>query len=112
VAGVTVAEYGDYECHYCGRAGRALLGDFTDVRSVWRPLPLTTPGPSSPPRPPRRRPSRAATGDLPISRQGTLHPDQLCGTPAFFVNGGPHHGAYDLAGLSATRKRATLGAVR
>ncbi|KUN29417.1 hypothetical protein AQJ23_01140 [Streptomyces antibioticus] len=50
--------------------------------------------------------------DLPISRQGTLHPDQLCGTPAFFVNGGPHHGAYDLAGLSATRKRAALGAVR
>ena len=43
-AAVTVVEYGDFECPYCGRAEpvvRELLGDFTDVRYVWRHLPLT-----------------------------------------------------------------------
>ena len=44
-APVTLLEYGDYECPYCGRAERAvreLLADFeSDVRYVWRYLPLT-----------------------------------------------------------------------
>ncbi|MES4907265.1 MULTISPECIES: Na+/H+ antiporter NhaA [unclassified Streptomyces] len=43
-APVTVVEYGDYECPYCGQAEpviRELLGDFGDVRYVWRHLPLT-----------------------------------------------------------------------
>ncbi|MEW2548573.1 Na+/H+ antiporter NhaA [Streptomyces sp. NPDC047002] len=44
-APVTVVEYGDFECPYCGRAEsaiRALLADFgDDVRYVWRHLPLT-----------------------------------------------------------------------
>jgi Na+/H+ antiporter NhaA len=43
-APVTVVEYGDYECPYCGQAEpvvRKLLGDFGDVRYVWRHLPLT-----------------------------------------------------------------------
>ena len=43
-APVTVVEYGDFECPYCGRAEpqvRALLRDFADVRYVWRHLPLT-----------------------------------------------------------------------
>jgi Na+/H+ antiporter NhaA len=43
-AAVTVVEYGDFECPYCGQAEpvvRELLGDFTDVRYVWRHLPLT-----------------------------------------------------------------------
>ncbi len=42
-AAVTVVEYGDFECPYCGRAEpvvRELLGDFTDIRYVWRHLPL------------------------------------------------------------------------
>ena len=42
-AAVTVVEYGDFQCPYCGRAEpavRALLGD-ADVRFVWRHLPLT-----------------------------------------------------------------------
>ena len=42
-APVTVVEYGDFECPYCGRAEpvvRELLGDFGDVRYVWRHLPL------------------------------------------------------------------------
>jgi Na+/H+ antiporter NhaA len=43
-APVTVVEYGDFECPYCGQAEpvmRELLGDFGDVRYVWRHLPLT-----------------------------------------------------------------------
>src|SRR3569623_624226 len=43
-APVTVVEYGDFECAYCGRAEpavRELLRDFADVRYVWRHLPLS-----------------------------------------------------------------------
>jgi Na+/H+ antiporter NhaA len=43
-APVTVVEYGDFECPFCGQAEpvlRELLRDFTDVRYVWRHLPLT-----------------------------------------------------------------------
>ena len=42
-ASVTVVEYGDFECPYCGRAEpsvRELLTD-ADVSFVWRHLPLT-----------------------------------------------------------------------
>ena len=40
---VTVVEYGDFECPYCGQAEpvvRELLADLGDVRYVWRHLPL------------------------------------------------------------------------
>jgi Na+/H+ antiporter NhaA len=43
-APVTLVEYGDFECPYCGMAEpavRELLSDFGDVRYVWRHLPLT-----------------------------------------------------------------------
>ncbi|MFA1546713.1 Na+/H+ antiporter NhaA [Actinomadura chokoriensis] len=43
-APVTVVEYGDFECPYCGQAEsviRELLADHGDVRYVWRHLPLT-----------------------------------------------------------------------
>ena len=44
-APVTLVEYGDYECPYCGRAEpivRQLLDSFgDDVRYVWRHLPLS-----------------------------------------------------------------------
>ncbi|WP_433534045.1 Na+/H+ antiporter NhaA [Micromonospora sp. CA-249363] len=43
-APVTVVEYGDFECPYCGQAEpvvRELLADFANVRYVWRHLPLT-----------------------------------------------------------------------
>jgi Na+/H+ antiporter NhaA len=43
-APVTLVEYGDFECPYCGRAEdvvRQLLADSGDVRYVWRHLPLT-----------------------------------------------------------------------
>ena len=42
-ADVTLVEYGDLECPYCGRAEpviRELLTDFGDLRYVWRHLPL------------------------------------------------------------------------
>jgi protein-disulfide isomerase len=42
-ASITVIEFGDFECPYCGRAEpivRELLAD-TDLRYVWRHLPLT-----------------------------------------------------------------------
>ena len=43
-APITLVEYGDFECPYCGQAEpivRELLADFGDVRYVWRHLPLT-----------------------------------------------------------------------
>jgi Na+/H+ antiporter NhaA len=43
-APVTLVEYGDFECPYCGQAEpvvRALLADFGDLQYVWRHLPLT-----------------------------------------------------------------------
>ena len=43
-APVTVVEYGDFECPYCGQAEptvRELLAERGDVRYVWRHLPLT-----------------------------------------------------------------------
>jgi Na+/H+ antiporter NhaA len=42
-AHVTLVEYGDFECPYCGQAEpviRELLSDFGDLRYVWRQLPL------------------------------------------------------------------------
>jgi len=42
-AAVTVLEYGDLECPYCGQAEpvvRELLADFGELRYVWRHLPL------------------------------------------------------------------------
>ena len=43
-APVTLVEYGDFECSYCGRAEpvvRELLAGRGDVRYAWRHLPLT-----------------------------------------------------------------------
>jgi Na+/H+ antiporter NhaA len=43
-AAVTVVEYGDFQCPYCGQAEpviRELLRGFGDVAYVWRHLPLT-----------------------------------------------------------------------
>lgn len=40
---VTLVEYGDFECPYCGQAEavvRELLADFGELRYVWRHLPL------------------------------------------------------------------------
>ena len=147
-APVTVVEYGDFECPYCGQAEsvvRELLADFGDVRYVWRHLPLTDVHPHA------QLAAEAAEAaamqgafwemrDLLITRQNELgvkdllrHAGELgldleafkhalkarkgaarvaqdvesadlsavSGTPTFFVNGRRHHGAYDIASLSA-----------
>jgi protein-disulfide isomerase len=49
-APVTIVEYGDFQCPYCGQAEpvlRELLRDFGDVRYVWRHLPLNDVHPSA-----------------------------------------------------------------
>jgi Na+/H+ antiporter NhaA len=66
-APVTVVEYGDFECPYCGRAEpevRELLRDFSDVRYVWRHLPLSDVHVHAGRRPRRRRrpPRRTHSG--------------------------------------------------
>ncbi|MGW6196925.1 Na+/H+ antiporter NhaA [Kribbella sp. NPDC055110] len=147
-AHVTVVEYGDFECPYCGRAEhliRQLLAEHGDVRYVWRHLPLGDVHPHA---------QLAAEAAEAAAVQGAFwemhdvlieHPDALrmpdlvryaaelgldverfrddlrghagtgrvaedvdsadlsgvSGTPTFFVNGRRHHGAYDIATLSA-----------
>jgi Na+/H+ antiporter NhaA len=47
---ITVVEYGDFECPYCGQAEpivRQLLADHGEVRYVWRHLPLNDVHPSA-----------------------------------------------------------------
>jgi Na+/H+ antiporter NhaA len=49
-ASVTLLEYGDLECPYCGQAEpviRELLSDFGELRYVWRHLPLSDVHPSA-----------------------------------------------------------------
>ena len=75
-APVTLVEYGDFECPYCGQAEpvvRELLRDFGDVRYVWRHLPLTDvhPAPGWPRKPPRPQPTRERSGRCTISSSTT-----------------------------------------
>ena len=61
---VTVVEYGDFECPYCGEAEpviRELLADYGDVHYVWRHLPLTDVHPHA---------QLAAEGSEAAARQG------------------------------------------
>jgi Na+/H+ antiporter NhaA len=158
-APVTVVEYGDFECPYCGRAEpavRELLADFGDVRYVWRHLPLTDVHPHAQ-LAAEAAEAAAAQGafwemhDLLLDHQDELRPADLAryaarlgldtarfgkdlgkrtgaarvaedvdsadlsgvsGTPTFFINGQRHHGAYDIAALSAAvmaaRARAAI----
>jgi Na+/H+ antiporter NhaA len=162
-APVTVVEYGDLECPYCGQAEavvRGLLADFGDIRYVWRHLPLADVHPNA------QLAAEAAEAaaeqgafwqmhDLLLDHQSALQASDLLrhaegigldterferdlrarigaarvaedvesadrsgvsGTPTFFINGQRHHGAYDIAGLSAAvravRERAALDSVR
>ena len=146
-AGVTVVEYGDFECRYCGQAEhliRQLLAEH-DVRYVWRHLPLADVHPHA------QLAAEAAEAaalqgafwemhDRMIEHQDALRTPDLVryaaelgldidrfredlrrhagaariaadvdsadlsgvsGTPTFFINGRRHHGAYDIATLSA-----------
>ncbi len=84
---VTVVEYGDFECPYCGQAEpviRALLAGHGDVRYVWRHLPLTDVHPNA------QLAAEAAEAaadqdafwqmhDLLLDRQSALAPKDLIG---------------------------------
>jgi Na+/H+ antiporter NhaA len=84
---VTVVEYGDFECPYCGLAEpavRELLRDFGDVRYVWRHLPLNDVHPHA------QRAAEAAEAaarqdafwglhDLLLDHQDALNPRDLIG---------------------------------
>jgi len=84
-APVTVVEYGDFECPYCGKAEpvvRELLADFGDVRYVWRHLPLSDVHPNAE-LAAEASEAAAAQGafwemyDLLLSHQGELRPRDL-----------------------------------
>jgi protein-disulfide isomerase len=156
-APVTLVEYGDFECPYCGQAEpvvRKLLADFGDIRYVWRHLPLTDVHPNAQL---AAEATEAAADqgafweihDLLFQHQDDLRPVSLVryaaelgldadrfrndlrkhawssrvaedvdsadlsgvgGTPTFFINGRRHHGAYDIATLSAAVKAAKVRA--
>ena len=86
-APVTVVEYGDFECPYCGQAERVvreLLREFGDVAYVWRHLPLTDVHPHA------QLAAEAAEAaadqgafwemhDLLLEHQDALRPDDLVG---------------------------------
>ena len=89
-APVTVVEYGDFECPYCGRAEpvvRELLADFGDVHYVWRHLPLSDVHPNAEL---AAEASEAATAqgkfwemhDQLLDHQGELRPRDLHGYAA------------------------------
>ena len=94
-APVTVVEYGDFECPYCGQAEpaiRELLADYGDVRYVWRHLPLTDVHPHA---------QLAAEGAEAAAKQGKfweMH-DQLLS----------HQGALTERGPDRVRERSRPG---
>jgi Na+/H+ antiporter NhaA len=137
-APVTLVEYGDYECRYCGQAELvvrefgASFGD--DLRYVWRHLPLTDVHPQA------RLAAEAAEAAAAQGAFWAMHDRLVAGQDAltegdlvrhaqelgldvrrfaddlragrysgrvaedvatFFVNGGRHHGAFDIEALSA-----------
>ncbi len=87
---VTVVEYGDFECPYCGMAEpavRELLRDFGEIRYVWRHLPLNDVHPNA------QLAAEAAEAagkqgafwemhDLLLDHQDALHPRDLVGYAA------------------------------
>jgi protein-disulfide isomerase len=86
---VTLVEYGDFECPYCGRAEpivRDLLSEFGDVRYVWRHLPLSDVHPNAQfaaeaSEAAARQDEEAFWGmhDLLLEHQGDLRPRDLVG---------------------------------
>ncbi len=86
-APVTLVEYGDFECPYCGQAEpviRELLRDSGDVRYVWRHLPLSDVHPHARLAAEASEAAAAqgafwAMHDLLLARQNALSPDDLIG---------------------------------
>jgi Na+/H+ antiporter NhaA len=84
---VTLVEYGDFECPYCGQAEpavRSLLADFGDLRYVWRHLPLVDVHPRAK-LAAMASEAAAAQGafwpmhDLLLEHQDALRPEELVG---------------------------------
>jgi Na+/H+ antiporter NhaA len=148
-ASVTLVEYGDYQCPYCGQAEvvvRELLESFGDaLRYVWRHLPLSDVHPNAQTAAEAAEAAAAqgafwemhdkllehqdALGPRDLARYaeelgldvdrfrdelrrhehtervaddvGTADASEVAGTPSFFINGRRHHGAYDVATLTA-----------
>ena len=124
---VTMVEYGDFECPYCGQAEpvvRELLADYGDVRYVWRHLPLNDVHPNAQAAAEAAE-AAAAQGafwemhDLLLGHQGALRPKDLVGyaadlgldVPRFTDDLNNHAGAAqvaedvdsaDLSGVSGT----------
>ena len=153
-APVTLVEYGDFECPFCGQAEHVvrdlLVASGSELRYVFRHLPLADVHPHAP----LAAEAAEAAGaqgrfwemhDLLFDRQDALRAADLlgyaaelrldaarfaeelrerryrarvlddvesadtsgvAGTPTFFVNGRRHHGAYDLATLTALVRTA------
>jgi Na+/H+ antiporter NhaA len=84
---VTMVEYGDFECPYCGLAEpvvRELLADFGDLRYVWRHLPLTDVHPHAQLAAEAAEAAAAQRAfwpmhDLLLDHQGELTPRELAG---------------------------------
>jgi Na+/H+ antiporter NhaA len=153
-APVTLVEYGDYQCPYCGQAEdviRELLFSFGDeLRYVWRHLPLNDVHPSAQLAAEAAEAAAAQGAFWPMHDALLAHQDELlpvhlrrraedlgldverfrdelrrrehlprvgedvasadassvAGTPTFFINGRRHHGAYDIATLTAAVRAA------
>ena len=84
---VTVVEYGDFQCPFCGQAEpvvRELLHDFGEIRYVWRHLPLNDVHPRAQ-LAAEASEAAAAQGmfwemhDMLLDHQGALEPDDLIG---------------------------------
>ena len=127
-APVTLVEYGDYECPYCGAAHLIVkqilraLGD--DVRYVFRHFPLTRVHPHAQ----QAAEAAEAAGVQGFARDldsGAHTPrvredfmsgvrSGVNGTPTFFINGRRHDGGYDpqtlLAAIAATAARTPTSA--
>ena len=86
-APITLVEYGDLECPYCGRAEpavRELLASSDDIRYVWRHLPLTDVHPhaqlaAEAAEAAGRQDQFWAMHDLLLSHQDALEPRDLTG---------------------------------
>ena len=86
-APVTVVEYGDFECPYCGQAEpvvRELLRDFGDIRYVWRHVPLSDVHPHAQLAAEAAEAAAEQGGfwelhDLLLQHQDALDPDDLIG---------------------------------